>query len=69
MDAHSIDTNFDFPERMAAPQEHEGWGRAEFGPVRDEGMGAFRGLAAALMIQIGVALLAVLGWQVWHALR
>lgn len=69
MDAHSIDTNFAFPELAVRPLENEIPDPPGFGPSTDEGIGAFRGLAAAIMIQIGVALLGILGWQLWHFIR
>jgi len=71
MDVHSLDTNFAFPElaTRALSQDEIGSERLDFPPAGEEPLGVFRGLVAAAMIQIGVILLVVLGWQVWRFLR
>lgn len=71
MDAQPIDTDFAFPElaNRALSQEELSSDRLDFPPAGEDPLGIFRGLLAAAMIQIGIALLAVLGWQVWHFLR
>ena len=69
MDAHLVDTNFTFPELAAGPLDDEWFDEPRMAPATDEPMGALRGLAAAIMIQIGIVLLGIMGWQVWHFFR
>lgn len=71
MDAHPIDTDFAFPElaRRALNEDEVNSDRLDFPPAGEDPLGIFRGLVAAVVIQIGIALVAVLGWQVWRYLR
>ncbi|MFZ0631879.1 MAG: hypothetical protein WA399_19245 [Acidobacteriaceae bacterium] len=71
MDAHPLDTDFAFPDlatrSLAEDEVHSD--HLDFPHAGEEPLGVFRGLVAAAMIQIGVLLLVVLGWQVWKFLR
>jgi len=71
MDAHPIDTNFAFPElaNRALSEDEVHSDRLDFPPGGEDPLGIFRGLVAAAMIQIGIALLGVLGWQLWRFFR
>lgn len=69
MNAHSVDTHFAFPELANGPIEDVQSDPSAMGPEPDAPMGAFRGLVAAMMIQIGFGLLVVLGWQVVQFFR
>jgi hypothetical protein len=71
MDAHSIDTDFAFPDlaTRALDENEAASDKLDFPVAGDEPLGVFRGLVAAAMIQIGFALLVTLGWQLWRFLR
>jgi len=71
MDAHPIDTDLAFPElaTRALNEEEIRSDRLDFPPAGEDPLGIFRGLVAAAAIQIGIALLAVLGWQIWRFFR
>lgn len=71
MDAHSLDTDFAFPDlaTRALDENEIASDKLNFPPNGDKPLGIFRGLVAAAMIQIGVVLLVALGWQLWHFLR
>ncbi len=71
MDAHSIDTNFAFPDLATRPLDENEIVSDTLGfpPSGEEPLGIFRGLIAAAVIQTGFVLLVVLGWQVWRFLR
>ncbi|MGA8529755.1 MAG: hypothetical protein WB622_08575 [Acidobacteriaceae bacterium] len=71
MDAHSINTDFAFPELAARLLDENEIvsDTLDFPPNGDEPLGIFRGLVAALAIQFGVLLLGLLGWQLWRFLR
>jgi hypothetical protein len=71
MDVHSIDTHFAFPDLATrALDDHEiASDTLDFPPAREEPLGVFRGLVAATVIQIGVIVLGVLGWQLLRFLR
>ncbi|HZZ41160.1 MAG TPA: hypothetical protein VFE06_18625 [Acidobacteriaceae bacterium] len=71
MDAHSIDTNFAFPDlaTRALDETEAASDKLDFPVGGDEPLGVFRGLVAAAMIQFGVLMLVALGWQLWHFLR
>ncbi|MGA7525461.1 MAG: hypothetical protein WBW84_23635 [Acidobacteriaceae bacterium] len=71
MDAHSIDTDFVFPD-LATHSLNENELHSDtldFPLAGEEPLGVFRGLLAAAMIQVGVVLLGILGWQLWRFLR
>lgn len=71
MDAHPIDTDLAFPElaTRVLDEDEIHSDRLDFPRTGEDPLGVFRGLVAAAAIQIGIALLAVLGWQVWHFFR
>lgn len=71
MDAHPIDTDLAFPDlaTRALNEEELRSDRLVFPPPGEDPLGVFRGLVAGAAIQIGVVLLAILGWQVWRFFR
>jgi hypothetical protein len=71
MDAHSIDSNFAFPDlaKRLLEEDEIASDKLEFPPAGDEPLGVFRGLVAAAVIQTGFVLVLVLGWQVWRFFR
>ncbi len=71
MDAHSIDNQLAFPD-LATRVLDEVEARSdtlEFLPPGEEPLGVFRGMVAAVAIEIGFGLLGVLGWQIWRFLH
>lgn len=70
MTAHPLDTDFAFPQLATRilDKDELASDTLDF-PPDEKPLGIFRGLLAATMIEIGLGLLVILGWQVWHFLR
>lgn len=63
------DTSFQFPDLIAAPAR-PGWRHAEPGPQRtNNGLGALRGLAFAVIFEAVAVLAGFSCWELWRLLR
>jgi hypothetical protein len=70
MDAHPLDNDFAFPALATrALNDNEIASDTVDFSAGEEPLGIFRGLVAAVVIQIGIALLGILGWQLWQWIR
>lgn len=67
MQSHTADSSFQFPDLTAAPVQPAEW-VSDSGKV-DNGLGAFRGLAFALIFEAATVFAGVSVWHVWRLLR
>jgi hypothetical protein len=70
MAAHSVESSFRFPDLIATPAHPDGISVPESQRgLPNHGLGAFRGLAFALVFEGLLGVVAFSGWQLWRVLH
>jgi hypothetical protein len=70
MAAHPVDSSFRFPDLIAAPAHPDAKSEPESQHCPpDRALGAFRGLAFALIFEAALALIVFSGFEFWRLLR
>ncbi len=70
MAAHTIDSSFRFPDLIAASAHPDGKSDAESKRrLLDNGLGAFRGLAFALLFEAVLGVAGFSGFELWRLLH
>jgi len=68
MAAHSIETRIQLHD-FADQQHSADFPAGAHAPTEEIHLGAFRGLAYALVIETALVILASLGWELWRVLH